>query len=91
MKKNEEEQVEELEISEPRRSTRETNPVMRLEPSMMGKSYLQEKSTQANVSGVSDIHETEYCHNLNAHVHPNPNEDVEYKITHLIARCMDDW
>ena len=43
-----EEQEEELMRSEPRRSTRETNPVMRLELSMMGKSYLQEKSTQSN-------------------------------------------
>ena len=36
--------------------------------------------------------EIEYCHNLIAQVHPNPNEDVEYKNTHamLIARCMDD-
>ena len=77
--------------SEPRRSTRRTSPVMRLEPSMMGKSYLQE-SMQAKGSNGSDIHETEYCHNLIAHVHPNPNKDVEYKNTHamLIARCMDD-
>ena len=37
-----EEQEEELMRSEPRRSTRETNPVMRLEPSKTGKSYLQE-------------------------------------------------
>ena len=36
-----EEQEEELEKSEPRRSTRETNPAMRLEPSMTSKSYLQ--------------------------------------------------
>ena len=43
---DEEEQEEELDKSEPRRSTRETNPGMRLEPSMMGKSYLQEMSTQ---------------------------------------------
>ena len=64
---------------------------MRLEPSMMGKSYLQE-STQAKGSSGSDIREMEYCHNLIAQVHPNPNEDVEYKNTHamLIARCMDD-
>ena len=36
--------------------------------------------------------EIEYCHNLIAQVHPNPNKDVEYKNTHamLIARCMDD-
>ena len=89
---DEEEQEEELEKSKPRRSTRETNPVMRLEPSMTGKSYLQEKSTQAKGSSGCDIHETEYCHNLIAQVHPNPTEDVEYKITHamLIARCMDD-
>ena len=87
-----EEQEEELMKSEPRRSTRETNPVMRLEPSMMGKSYLQEKSTQATGSDGSDIREMEYCHNSIAQVHPNPNKDVEYKITHamLIARCMDD-
>ena len=78
--------------SEPRRSARETNLVMRLEPSMMGKSHMQEKSTQATGSDGSDICEIEYCHNLIAQVHPNPNEDVEYKITHamLIARCMDD-
>ena len=50
-----EEQEEELMRSEPRRSTRETNPVMRLEPSMMGKSYLQEKSMQATGSDGSDI------------------------------------
>ena len=41
-----EEQEEELEKSKPRRSTRETNPVMRLAPSMTGKSYLQENYTQ---------------------------------------------
>ena len=87
-----EEQEEELEKSKPRRSTSETNPVMRLEPSMMGKSYLQEKSTQAKGSSDSDIYETKYCHNLIAQAHPNPSEDVEYKITHamLIARCMDN-
>ena len=58
---------------------------------MMGKSYLQE-STQAKGSNGSDIREIKYCQNLIAQVHPNPNEDVEYKITHamLIARCMDD-
>ena len=52
-----EEQEEELEKSKPRRSTRETNPVMRLEPSMTGKSYLQEKSLQAKGSSGTDIHE----------------------------------
>ena len=59
---------------------------------MMGKSYLQEKSMQVKGSSGSDIHETKYCPNLIAKVHPNPSEDVEYKITHamLIARCMDD-
>ena len=36
------EQEEELMISEPRRSTRRSSPVTRLEPSMKGKSYLQE-------------------------------------------------
>ena len=89
---DEEEQEEELEKSQPRMSTRETNPVMRLEPSMTGKSYLQQKSTQTKRSSGSDIHETEYCHNLIAQVHPNPSEDVEYKITHamLITRCMDE-
>ena len=58
---------------------------------MMGKPYLQE-STQAKGSNGSDIRMIEYCHNLIAQVHPNPNEDVEYKITHamLIARCMDN-
>ena len=57
---------------------------------MTGKSYLQE-STQAKGSNGSDIREIKYCHNLIAQVHPNPNEDVEYKNTHaMIARCMDD-
>ena len=58
---------------------------------MMGKYYLQE-STQAKGSNGSDIHKIEYCHKLIAQVHPNPNKDVEYKITHamLITRCMDD-
>ena len=85
------EQEEELMISEPRRSTRRSSPVTRLEPSMKGKSYLQE-STQERGSNGSDIREIEYCHNLIAQVHHNPNEDVEYKNTHamLIARCMDD-
>ena len=47
---------------------------------------------QVKGSSGSDIHETEYCHNLIAQVHPNPSEDVEYKIMHAmqIARCMDD-
>ena len=78
------EQEEELMRSEP-------SPVTRQEPSMTGKSYLQE-STQAKGSNGSDICEIEYCHNLVSQVHPNPNEDVEYKNTHamLIARCMDD-
>ena len=59
---------------------------------MTGKSYMQEKSTQATGSDGSDIRKIEYCHNLIAQIHPNPKEDVEYKITHamLIARCMDD-
>ena len=85
------EQEEELMISEPRRSTRRSSPVTRLEPSMKGKSYLQESTQERGLNG-SDIREIEYCHNLIAQVHPNPNEDVEYKNTHamLIARCMDD-
>ena len=85
------EQEEELMISEPRRSTRRSSPVTRLEPSMKGKSYLQE-STQERGSNGSDIREIEYCHNLIAQVHPIPNVDVEYKNAHamLIARCMDD-
>ena len=47
---------------------------------------------QATGPDGSDIREIGYCHNLITQVHPNPNEDVEYKITHamLIARCMDD-
>ena len=59
---------------------------------MMGKSYLQEKSTQATGSDRSDICVIKYCHNLIAQLNPNPSEDVEYKITHemLIARCMDN-
>ena len=84
-------QEEELMRSEPRRSTRRTSPVTRLEPSMTGKSYLQE-SMQAKGSNGSDIHEIKHCHNLIAQVHPNPNKDVEYKITHamLNARCVDN-
>ena len=39
---------------------------------------------QAKGSNVSDIREIEYCHNLIAQVNPNPNEDVEYKITHAM-------
>ena len=42
---------------------------------MKGKSYLQE-STQERGSNGSDIREIEYCHNLIAQVHPNPNKDV---------------
>ena len=85
------EQEEELMRSKPRRSTRQSSPVTRLKPSMTGKSYLQE-SMLAKGSNGNDICEIEYCHNLIAQVHPNPNEDVEYKNTHamLIVRCMDD-
>ena len=46
-------------ISEPSRLTRQSSPVMRLEPSMMGKSYLQE-FMQAKGSNGSDIREIEY-------------------------------
>ena len=92
--KLDEEQEEELEKSKPRRSTRQTIPVMRLEPNMMDKSYLQEKSRSTQVTGSSgsDIREIKYCHNLIVQVHPNPSEDIEDKIMYamLIARCMDD-
>ena len=81
------EQEEELMISEPRRSTRQSSPVTRLEPSMKGKSYLQESTQERGLNG-SDIREIEYCHNLIAQVHPNPNEDVEYKNTCNADRKM---
>ena len=77
-----------------RRSTRETTPVDRLQPKMSGQSYYQEEEKIKKVTFKNPISSTEleYCHNLITQIHPNPNEDVEYSVSHamLIARVMQD-
>ena len=70
-----------------RRSTRESVVPERL-------SYLEvdDKSTRQVTFDDHRTPEIEYCHNLIAQVHPNPDEDVEYETSHaiLIARYMDE-
>ena len=42
--------------------------------------------------GDLSLQRPEYCHNLISQVHPNPEDDVEYAMSHamLIARVMDN-
>ena len=68
--------------TEPRRSTRSRQNVERLEPKLTGKSYHQSGKTGNRVQFKDEIEQNlEYCHNLKAQVHPNPEEDVEYAST----------
>ena len=72
-----------------RRSTRATAPPKILNPAT-GKSYVQAKK-KVNFA-VDETEKLEYCHNLIAQVHPNPNEDYEYHDNEamVFARCMTE-
>ena len=81
----------------PRRSERASRPVTRYEPSGMQteRSFYQKKRTK-KVMFKDEVEKAnrkkEYCHNLTAQVHPNPDEDVEYApdLAMMIARTMND-
>jgi hypothetical protein len=65
--------------SEVRRSTRTSQPVERLKPSMSGKSYIQNDKKKKRVSFAEDeLRQLEYCHNLVAHVKPDEEMNIEY-------------
>ena len=66
-----------------RRSTRATRPVEQLDPTMKGKSYLQEERTTQETY-KDDVMQLEYCHNLITQVHPNPIDDVKYAMLHAM-------
>ena len=95
--KNEEEEVQ---VSEPRCSTRAQEPIVRLEPKLTGKSYSQKAQSDVksgNEEGRNvffqikeQIMKKEQCHNLITQVHPNPEDDVEYsyQMAIMIARTM---
>ena len=72
-----------------RRSTRETRPIERLEPSMSGKSYTQ---TQKKVIFGDEDVRLEYCHNLVMQTQPNENQNKEYTPADamLMARLIND-
>jgi hypothetical protein len=77
-----------------RRSTRESRPVLRLEPSMTGKSYLQkEKKILKKVTFAEDkLRQLDYCHNLVSKVKPEKEKTIEYGSCQamLIARFIQD-
>jgi hypothetical protein len=77
-----------------RRSTRESQPVLRLEPNMSGKSYLQnDKKILKKVAFAEDeLKQLEYCHNLVCQVKPEKEKIIEYGSCQamLIARFIQD-
>jgi hypothetical protein len=78
--------------SEVRRSTRTSQPVERLEPSMSGKLYVQNDKKKRRVSFAEDkLRQLEYCHNLVAQVKPD-EMSIEYGSNKamLIARFIQD-
>jgi hypothetical protein len=54
--------------------------VLRLEPNMSGKSYLQnDKKTKKKVVFAGDeLKQLEYCHNLVSQVKPREDQTIEY-------------
>jgi hypothetical protein len=79
--------------SEVRRSTRLSQPVKRLEPSMRGKLYVQNHKKKRRVLFAEDkLRQLEYCHNLVAQVKPDEEMNIEYGSNKamLIARFIQD-
>jgi hypothetical protein len=87
-------QETELQGSKLRRSARESRPVSRLEPSMSGKSYLQnDKKTKKKVMFAEDeLKQLEYCHNLVSQVKPDKEQIIEYGSCQamLVVRFIQD-
>jgi hypothetical protein len=79
--------------SEVRRSTRTSQPVEQLEPSMSGKLYVQNNKKKKRVSFAEDkLRQLEYCHNLVAQVKPDEEMKIEYGSNKamIIARFIQD-
>jgi hypothetical protein len=79
--------------SEVRRSTRTSQPVSQLKPSMSGKLYVQNNKKKKKVSFVVDkLRQLEYCHNLAAQVKPDEEKIIEYGSNQamLIAGFIQD-
>jgi hypothetical protein len=80
--------------SELRRSTRESQPVLRLKPNMSGISYVQnnEKTIKKVVFAEDKLKQLEYCHNLVSQVKPAEEQTIEYGSNQamLIARFIQD-
>ena len=92
---SEEDTEAESQGSELRRSTRTSRPVSRLEPTMLGQSYLQAgtRTTKKKVRFVEDkLRQLEYCHNLISQVKPDESQTIEYGTSHamVIARLIQD-
>ena len=92
---SEEDTKAELQGSELRRSTRTSQPVSRLKPTMSGQSYLQNgtKKKKRNVRFAEDeLRQMEYCHNLISQVKPDDSQNMEYGTSHamVIARLIQD-
>ena len=73
-----------------RRSTRETRPIQRLEPSMSGKLYMQQRK-KVTFQGDVDV-QLEYCHNLVIQTKPDEDQNEEYSQSDamLMARLIND-
>lgn len=81
--------------SAPIRSTRERTNVERLEPSMKGKSYLQEKRIK-KVRFKENVKETmkqkEYCHNLVMQTKQDQESTIEYEQEEaLVVARLIEW
>jgi hypothetical protein len=79
--------------SEVRRSTRTSQPVEQLKPSMSGKWYIQNNKKKKRVSFAEDkLRQLEYCHNLVAQVKPDEEMNIEYGSNEAmqIARFIQD-
>eukprot|EP00978_Attheya_sp_CCMP212_P000843 scaffold1766_cov39-Attheya_sp.AAC.3 len=72
-----------------RRSTRQTTPIERLEPTLTGKSYMQAKTTQVSFKSERDT-QLEYCHNLIAQTKPQENYEYSSTDAMLMARLIND-
>jgi hypothetical protein len=68
-----------LQGSKLRRSTRESQPVSRLKPSMSGKLCAQDNKKKRKVTFAEDeMRQLEYCHNFVSQVKPDKEQMIEY-------------
>jgi hypothetical protein len=70
-----------------RRSTQETSPIERLEPTFSGKSYMQKN--QVTFESKPDM-QLEYCHNLIAQTKPDQSKEYNPTDAMLMAQLIND-